>query len=280
MGLSHPDETCILTDFKIFSPELLDKIQLDLAKNVTIEVLILVQTGIDFPLEGCFQEVGHHVVEVGAANQLTDEIGLEARVLILFEQGVTGQDFIGSGWCLDKVERWFVVKDALFLGQLEMSCVSQLVSQYQDFIHEAGPGKEDVGRSIIKSSTVATSCLAFVLGKVNPALIKGLFNHPHIVLAQDPQAVHEKLLGFFWRNPLVEVRRQANFQIGMSNLFQAVSFGHEFDKTTHVGSQLFHNDINLTVKEVAGNILLKKEIVNSRVEAPKFGLNLLIFDLG
>ena len=155
----------------------------------------------------------------------------------------------------------------------------QFVSQNKDFIHETGPGKEDVGRSIIKSSTVATSCLTFVLGKVNPALVKGLFNHPHIVLAQDSQAVHEKLLGFFWRNPLVEVRRQANFQIGMSNLVQAVRFGHEFDKTTHVGSQLFHDDINLTVKEVAGNILLKKEVVDSRVEAPKFGLNLLIFDL-
>ncbi len=85
-AVDDPDKTCIVTDFKVFTPEFLDDIQLDLAENITIEVFFIVQTSVDFTLEGCFKQVSHHVVEVSTADQLANQVSLKPGSWLFFKR--------------------------------------------------------------------------------------------------------------------------------------------------------------------------------------------------
>ena len=94
MALAHPGQGCIVIDFNGISPELCQDFLHDAIEFASAEGSTFFNQGVDLALEGCFQQVGDEVVEVGVCQTVSQGKAFLTRVVKLVFQIVAEEELV------------------------------------------------------------------------------------------------------------------------------------------------------------------------------------------
>ena len=94
MALAHPGQRCIVIDFNGVSPEFGQDFLHDAIELASAEGTTFFDQGVYLALEGCFQQVGDEVVEVGVCQTVSQGKTFLTRIVKLLFQIVAEEELV------------------------------------------------------------------------------------------------------------------------------------------------------------------------------------------
>ena len=225
--------------------------------------------------------MGNEIMIICFPNHGRQNPAAEPGFGICFQQIMRHQQFVHGGGSLHEVSGHIGVKNGLrAVAGLEMPRVPQFMGQGEHICHAVVPGQQDKGILPVGTGAEAARGFPRVLGEVYPSVAVGCAYHLCIVISQNSQAFFNVGFGLLNGDFGVIFRVHGYLQISESHAVQSVYFLQQTGIPAHMGSQFFHNQVNLAVVHFPGDFLVKKQAVEHGAEPPQGGHCLFGLHLG